>query len=552
MPVEPRRIDRAFEALVPFLQTRPELEAEFRRSIGTFFHGTPGGGAPHELLLAARRHMEWFALEHPSPTLDGTPVQAVGEAWLERTEPEAVGREELARCLRDSISGVFEVTGVQAGEGAWLRDLAGYGEYPVAEAAGAEVLESGDLIVGRLFPLGDGAFHVSRAAGFYRNPALRAALVRDLDEARELRGGKVLHVAQADLEAMFWRGREGRGEESEGGGEPEAELRELLARGGVGEQRTDAILARLASIPFDPSRLVHGSGDALGEILDELAFDTEVDLEGARRLLVRVWSRSARVLGPAGGGSAKDGDGGVDARAALEAFERGRRAGADLETLFRALEEDLELEPGSDEEDHPAPDFPGVVGAMVEEFLWETGLNEGEDVARRREVLRPLGRFGASIGTFDNLSARDLLQFTSFWLLEERVLESGAQARDLVEALRAFCGWAEEAHELPLLRDFESTLDGLEQSLPRVVEANRSLGRAARDPGDTGELLTFLGEHGGLASVRDGSGLEHRVRVRGPWLDHVEQGDPMRGRVQIDDSLSVFCCYPPEATQLVG
>ena len=31
------------------------------------------------------------------------------------------------------------------------------------------------------------------------------------------------------------------------------------------------LLARLARVPFDPARLVHGSGDVLGEILDELA-----------------------------------------------------------------------------------------------------------------------------------------------------------------------------------------------------------------------------------------------------------------------------------------
>jgi len=555
MTLQPERIDLAFEAFPALLSEDQALAAEFESTISSFFHGRPDAGEAREVLLAARRHLEWFTLERASRHLDGLPVSAAAEAWLGRCEPDAVRRDELQRSLRDSVAGIFEVTGVQQGEGAWLRDLAGFGEYPVAEVAGSDVLEQGDLLVGRLFPLGEGIFHVSRAAGFYRNAELRKALIRDLDQAREQRGGKVLHVAQAELEAMFWSSSDG---DVIDGSDPEQELREMFAKAGVPEHRSTSMLGQLSSVPFDPARLVHGSGDVLGEMLDELAFETSIDLESARRLLVRFWSRSAPLLGPAGKARVRrrsqgdgEGDGeGVNVRKAMEAFDAGRKAGADLETLFRALEQDLELEGSALEEDHPAPDFPGVVGAMVEEFLWEVGQTEGPEAAAGHEALRPLGRFGQSIGTFENLNGDDLLRFTTFWIHEERLLREPEEARALLRALRAFCEWAQREHEVPLLDQFGSTLGELEHSLPRVAAANGALGRAAQDTADTGELLTFVAKDGELVRVRDGGGLEHQVSTSGSWAEHLRAGDPLRGRVQMDDSLSVFCLYPPEAAQL--
>src|SRR6185369_13207547 len=93
------------------------------------------------------------------------------------------------------------------------------------------------------------------------------------------------------------------------------------------------------------------------------------------------------------------------ARAVAE-FERKRKAGAPLEAAFQELERDLDLaDPTSanDEEEAPVPDFPGVVGAMIEEFLWET-RGDGDPGLER---LRSLGRHAADIGVFENLRGRD-------------------------------------------------------------------------------------------------------------------------------------------------
>ena len=34
--------------------------------------------------------------------------------------------------------------------------------------------------------------------------------------------------------------------------------------------------------------------------------------------------------------------------------------------------------------------------------------------------------------------------------------------------------------------------------------------------------------------------------------EHLREGDPLRGRVQLDGSLTVYCCYPPEAAGLIA
>ena len=517
----------------------PELHAELEASARDFFvHGSPSG-TTRETLLAARRHLEWFLHERPSAAAGGRPLEGL---------LEELGVGEAERALVDSFSGVFEVEEVLAGEGAWVRDLAGLASYALAEPGAADMFEVGDLLVGRLFPLERGLHHLSRAAGFFRDDELRAAVVRDLERLRGEGGSHVLRILQGDLERMFFQPSAAATDPAaaaEAGPDKVAEARAFLRTAGLSSSDARRLLARLTAAPFDPGRLVHGARDALGDALDQLAFHTHADLDEARKLLTQAWAqRSAEGAGPAA----------PDASSALEAFDRGRLAGRDVEELFDDLERDLALagDEGPGELDEgalsPAPDFPGVVGAMVDEFLWERG-RKGADVASL-ECLRTLARFASAIGVFEELTAAELLRFTTFWLLEHRELDSPKEARRLVVALGAFCEWAEEGHEHPLASEFGETLTLLEESLPRAVSLNLALGRAARDAGDTGELLHYLGTDGGAARVRDGDEHEHAVIVPAALRALLRPGDPLRGRVQIDGSLSVFCCYPPQAVGL--
>ena len=527
----------------------PELQAELAGSMPDFFVHGPPRDSVQETILAARRHLEWFLHERTSVWGSGRPL----ERMLEELDVE----EAAGRTLIDSLASVFEIEEVLSGEGAWVRDLAGLSSHAIAEPAAAELFEVGDIIVGRLFPLERGLYHISRAAACFRDGTLREAFVADLARLREARGSKVMRMSQADLERMFFKplGVSG-GDAADAADAQDAQAaspnpaeaaRTFLLEAGVPAAEVRRLLARLAASPFKPDQLLHGASDVLADTLDHLAFHTEADLDEGRKLLTQAWAALA-----SGDSTAQ-----VEPGAALAAFDQGREAGRDVEELFDDLERDLALSSGDDapgEFDEgalsPAPDFPGVVGAMVEEFLWERD-REGVDVAPLA-CLRTLGEFAQGIGVFEQLNASELLRFTAFWLLEQRALGSVEEARLLLDALRAFCAWSEEAHEHPLATEFGETLASLDKSLPRAVELNLALGRAAQDRSDTGELLHYLGADSGAPRVRDSEENEHEVLIPMRLQEKLRAGDPLRGRVQIDGSLSIYCCYPPQAVGLAN
>lgn len=533
-PPDPEEaIERALALYLALVREDPAAAGEFEASAVEFFQGPPPSGSPRETLLAARRHLEWFVLERHSPVSFGVPVERWLAEWRRRAGPELLPYDAS---LADSFAGVLEVTGVEPEGRLWLADLAGLGEYAVAEAPGSALFEVGDLIVGRVFPLPGGGHHVSRAAGVYRDARLRDALASDLRRVRREGGGHVRHVGQRDLEATFFA------QEASEAPDPEAEARALLEEGGVPRQRVEAYLARLAASPFDPTLLAHGVGDALGVILDELAFDTEVDLDRARPVLTRTWASLAEHDPP----TPDEAPAASDPRAALEAFERGRRAGGDLETLLATLERDLRLDDveGDDDDPAPAPDFPGVVGAMVEEFLWETGRASAED-AERFGVLRALGRFAAGIGVFEDLQGQDLLRFAAFWIHEDGTLASSAEAHDLVDALERFAAWAAEAHALEL--GFGRLRGGLEHSLPRLVEANRHLSTVAAHVDAPGELYEVLRcDADGACELRAREGHERRARIAPEIARWLRPGDRLRARAGPGSALEPLRCYPAE------
>lgn len=547
-------IDQALEGYSVLIREDETLSAELLASAEEFFGREAPEGSPGEVLLAARRHLEWFILERHSPALFGTPVERLLDRWSDSVDAEV---SDHSRALLDSFSGLFEVGDVRAGEGAWLRDVAGFGSYALLEPEASHNLRAGDLLVGRLFPVGDGLHRISRAAGFFREPSLLEALERDLQRTRESRGHNVLHLSQSELERMFWvAGRQPMPEDTS------SEARAVLSAGGVASFRTEQILAVLRAAPYDPERLVPGAGDPLGEILTELAFDTDVDLEAARRALTLFWARPQAARGPsaqpvAPSPTSDDGDEQKDARAAVDAFARGRESGVDLELLIRNLERDLELGEGADEDegegeeaDSPVPDFPGVVGALVTEFLWEAGLEVGEATAARYASLRALGEYGQRIGLAEALDESELLRFTTFWIHERGLLTDSGAARDLLDALEAFCTWLESSHGIPLASTFGPTLAGLRESLPRVVELNLSLAQAPTE--DTGELYEVRGdEHGRFAGVRDRAGNESPVLPTDASLaERLRPADRIRGRMT-EGGLAIYRCYPPEAAQLL-
>lgn len=542
-------IDRAFAAIERLIDNDAALAPlrdELSRSATSF------GSEPTELAarhLWRRRLLEWFVLERPSDRLRVPPLDELLELARARGErdPQARAILDAAPALRGSLAGLFEVSGVEPERGMWISDLGARGEYPVSEPSVTAFFHVGDLIAGRTFPLEEGAWHLSRAAAFFRSAQLRDALRSDIERARAQRRGAV-RISQLELERMFF-GRERRTPKDAVG-----EARALLLAGGVERETVDEILAALAQAPFDRARIVHGVDDHLSEVLDRLAFDTSIDLDQARRALVHAWEELA-TRGPGKGAVVPRTKAPTsDVSRALADFEDARKRGVSLERAFQDLEADLDLadEPGEDDLDAvaPAPDFPGVVGAIVDEFLWERENVEGTPTTAAEESLRLLSRFAAPIGVFENFGERDLLAYTCHWLPESGALTSADAALAHLGALSSFCRWAEETQAVPLHSAFKSVLQGLANSLPRIVEANLRRTREA-DPA-SGELYECLEIDRSRMRVRNRGGDELEVEVDPELSRWLRPGDHLRARVHDDGKAAVYCCYPPEARALVA
>jgi hypothetical protein len=334
------------------------------------------------------------------------------------------------------------------------------------------------------------------------------------------------------------------------GESPIAAARRSLAEGGLDPSEIEDVLAELASEPFDPKAVLPGAGDRLGEILARLAFETDVDLELARRALATAWpelSAPPATIPPEA--DTRDRRQALGRRApkveqALSEFDARRARGGDLETLFSELEKELELDSGDVPEDEPAPDFPGVVGAMVIEFLWDVERERGADTARELAAIANFAEYGQSLGVFENLGERDLLLYACLWLPERA--NSGDDAARSFRALVEFANWAEDRHEVRLASALEPTRAALAQSLQRVCSANARLRARHGQLVVAGELLGFEG--GRVARTPRGEPRE--VSVPKDAAPFIEPGDFMRAEPTSGAELRVVCVYPPQTARL--
>lgn len=517
-------IELGLERLLELVRGHARVQEEFERSRKEFFVDVSSSRTP----LAELRHLEWFLLERPSPELGGIPVQV----WQAELGSLPVARE-LGASLLQSIPGAFEVTSILEGEGLWLRDLFTLGEHPLSEIEATQAMEAGDLLVGRLFPAGAGTFLPSPAVAVFRNPVLVAAVRRDLEAMRAARRG-VLRIQQLELERLF-HGRSSWPLAGEETADVFARARDALQEHGLGPEIVEEIVARILDTPM-PAR-----GRVITETLDTLAFETQVDLESTRLLLVELAGEAERVDQETETNAAA-----ASVVEALEAFDRGRAEGKDLQQLFRELERDLGVEGEEEhdsEEDPGGPELQGVIGAVIEEFLWEMERERGPEQARSWGVLRVLGEYASDIGVFEELGPARLLDFSARWVLDESGLGDSKAVESLLESLEAFCRWCEERQELPLWSQFGATLAGLRDSLPRHVQ----LRRVTTASGRGAYRVQRVGEDAILVS--DEKGNEKPVAITREQASHLRAGDLVRvfrgeGGTRLGES------YPPELTGL--
>ncbi|TAH38466.1 MAG: hypothetical protein EYC70_03540 [Planctomycetota bacterium] len=431
----------------------PVLCAEWDDAFAGFAHGRHDPGLRD-------RFREWFLLERPSQALGAPPVVY----WA----PQSYDPDGAWARLLDSFLGAFRCSAA-AMEGEMALEDLWSGRTILVRAPGAESWPDEDtLAVGR-FVLGDDVYHEPLPGLLVvRAPGLVSALERDLAASRARNPRARLSQAEAErLFAPFLPAA------------PEAERAAL-------EARLHALLSgqSLWTLPRVAEALrVQGAG----EVLNQLAFDTDLDLEELRRLLPEYERLLADQAGdpgaePAAGSGAEVPANRPTAAAALARFDAGKAQGQSLDQLFRDLESDLGLPEDSTREGDPDAGFETPVyvpdfGSWVDAYAWERKSTGEALTAGEEQVLREFTQFVRDAAP-EGLDIRALSPRYGISFL----LKAGAEGRLLQAraALEPFLAWAAREQEAPL-QDFLEELRGpLAERLERWVACNQELAAAGR------------------------------------------------------------------------
>ncbi|MDE0905362.1 MAG: hypothetical protein OSB42_12105 [Planctomycetota bacterium] len=540
-PITPTDLELGFTQLLTLARLNPALEKELAASVGEFFTQQD---TPQELqvdgLLNARRHQEWFLFERHSPHLEGVPCERLLGEWRELVADKLEDCDRGERALLDSNAGIFTVLKFAEDGAACLEDLGCLQEHSLRPNPDAPPLETGDLIIGRLHPDGDGAVLASPAAGVFRNPELHGAITADLAQRRSSGGPTLLRFDQMALEKAFFQLTEEstQPDATPPDFDPLDDAEDFLNDAGLAGSVIQDTLARLRSTPLQPNALAVGVKDELAEILDDLAFDTDVDLTKARAVLAAAWhalrkETEALLTSP------------KDVNLALADFDRGKSAGRDVQGLLDDLERDLGLEDDSGETmDPPAIAHPdGVARPMVMEFRWEAQASKDIHLSQEQlDSLDLLIEFGSGFDQPEELGAQAIRQFLFFWCPEQRVQPKLIAA--LGPALAAFCDWAKQEQSLEVA-DWQGSGEDWLGDLQRILELNQSLPKAPESDGDLFEVIEAEDPKGlpGLLVSALG-GVPFRTQSDIEALRSIQAGDLLRAKLLDEDRLEVRTIYP--------
>ncbi|MEC7585125.1 MAG: hypothetical protein VYE77_12475 [Planctomycetota bacterium] len=474
-----------------------------------YFGGeSPGGEEPTadgELDPAEVRFREWLLLERQSLALGDVPILALA------TVP---GRD----CLEDSLAGVFTVR-AKDGEGLIARDLQDPDGEVLELAAPEGTLLDGDLLVGRLYRDSLDSWVPSPAVAVYRpGQQLGVAMEGDLQ-----RLGIDRRLWQIELEQLLLRQQQQlAGQTNALSTRPvehlEAELQQLFDDVDEPYDVTEISEALLAS---------ERSGPVIGAILDELAFETKVDLERGRRLLLELWSahhhhelETASVEQVDPGATSTSGPDEEQKTAqrmapeqeAVEETEEatgetlgqrlartlndGLEAHEDVEKLFEKLEAMAGIEPEEEEEDDDAARAvldavmtsgptsgdesgsttdTGDFDPLLQEYLWETNQQDSPAHGSLALFLQLQRNAAVPRTDLELLTGEDVNRFLLHVYLSG---EPGRRAEDVRQAhacVKEFFRWAQETQEYELDKVLENSSGALLEDLDRLQTASQAL-----------------------------------------------------------------------------
>lgn len=496
------------------LSDNERLHAELQRARRQFF-GEQMDGAGDD--AAEHRFAEWFLFERESETLGAIPI----------TVPPY---SQQATDVEDSIAGLFLVESV--GDSVNARDMQ---NNEMLELADADALQPGDLLVGRLYPVAQERWSASAGAPALRpGRELAEAFVHDLKELDLDR-----RLQQIELEHLLLR-QHGKTEVPVVPGPPpeqvaplehlEADLEQLLQS--VGDRHSAEIISQQLAVAPRPGALI-------GPLLDQLAFDTDVDLDKARRLMLEIWNahHTGKPQEVQEAGSESTGPPGETLGERLvRTLDEGLGEQQDVEKLFQQMEKLAGIESEEDDDDDDderstaiveqlsAPDGDsGDLGPLVTEYHWET---EAQDAENSPLTLWVELQRNAPVPNTDLESIRtpDLMRLLLHVYLRSAPGERAAQVRGAFAELKAFYEWVAKTQELDQREVLDACQGALLEQLDRLQDAGVALSND-RAPEQAPGLLQIeeLGKDG--FGARDDDGGSHWLMADPAALAHLEVGD---------------------------
>ena len=455
------------------------------------------------------RFREWLLLERESLALGEVPLMAL---------PATPTRGHL----EDSLAGVFTVQ-AKDGDRLTARDLQDADSDHLDLAVPDGTLLDGDLVVGRLYRDNLDCWVASPAVAVYRpGQQIAAAIEGDL---RRLRLDRRLW--QIELEQLLLRQQQ-RLEAQAGSATTrpaehlEAELQQLFDEVNERYDVTEISQALLAS---------ERAGPVISAILDELAFETKVDLERGRRLLLELWNSQhqhdlelldsanaeaapnpvAESAGPAQPIEAdpqlvqpEEPEDAGSAEALGQRLARTLNAGLeaheDVEKLFEKLEAMAGIEPEDQDadddaaravvdavmtsgpnpanEDGSATDT-GDFEPLLQEYLWETTQQDRPAAQALALFLQLQRNFPVPRTDLELITAEDVHRFLLHVYLTAAPKHRADEVRQAQVHVTGFFGWAQETQEYELDKPLAESEGSLLDHLDRLHAASLALSTAS-------------------------------------------------------------------------
>jgi|GEM_PF-4190772 len=502
--------------LTQTLNATERLHAEMQRARREFF-GEDATKKPD--YAAEHRFAEWYLFERESETLGAIPILV----------PPCCND---AGDLGDSIAGLFLVE--NADNGCAVRDLQA-GE--MLEIADAESLEVGDLLVGRLYPSPQERWSASAATPALRpGKAIAEAFMRDLKKL-----GLDRRLQQIELEHLLLQQHAAVEQMPVVPGPPpepiaplehlEADLDQLLKS--VGDRHQAEVISQQLAVALRP-------GGLIGPLLDQLAFDTDVDLDKARRLMMEIWNAHHAGAGPESDAPEVDAEGppGLTLGEQLvRTLDEGVGNNQDIEEVFAQMERlaGVDDDEASEDEGEQAREAAliermesgdgdvGDLGPLVAEFHWETDTPDATSCPLSLWV--ELQRNAPVPNTeLESIKAPDLMRLLLHIYLRSSPTERSSQVRQAFERLTRFYDWLTVTQELDQRAVLSNCEGVLLEHLDRLQTASLALSNDA--PAEQSPGLLQVEEIGADGfGARDDDGGSHWLIAAKSAVEALEVGD---------------------------